>query len=76
MTLTVLAGVFLAAVRVWMAATAPDPSFLLDSYKAMAHVYMGGLLVSAWIRGHRWQWVLFWLLCAVEVGAVIVSKVF
>jgi hypothetical protein len=80
---TLLIAAILSAIRISMV-------FGLElgrgqgSFEAVAHVFMGGLAVAWWYqprtvyrryRAWNWQWWLFWLLCVVEVGSVIASKI-
>ena len=39
-----------------------------------AHLFMGGLVVAAWIKNYKWQWILFWLLCLLEIIVAIWIK--
>lgn len=66
----------LAASRIWIGYTVEPENFTwISAYKDVAHLFMGGLFVAAWIKGHRWQWTLFWIMNAVEVAVAVCSRV-
>jgi len=76
MRITILIGIILALIRIWMGFNIePDSFHWTQAYKDTAHLFMGGLLVSAWIASSRWKWVLFWSLNIVEVAVAIFSRV-
>jgi hypothetical protein len=45
-----------------------------DVYKDLAHIFMGGLGMSAFLLKDKILWGMFGLLCAVEVLAVIIRS--
>lgn len=47
---------------------------LLESYKDFAHIFIGGVGAAILIEGKFWQHLLFWSLCAVEVGVAVGSR--
>lgn len=57
-------GLVIAMIRVGMG---DSDNMWIDIYKAFAHIYIGGLLVAAWIQQKQWQWMMFFFLCALEV---------
>jgi len=73
--LVILFGVLLAIGRVWIGVTVPAEALtVVDVYKDVAHLFIGGLAVAWWLQRERWQWYLFWLLNAVEVGVAVLSR--
>lgn len=63
----------LATARVYIGMNfPPEPFSWVDAYKDLAHLFVGGLLVSA-ING-RGYWPTFWALCIVEVGVAVLSR--
>lgn len=77
----VMCVLFLVIARVVIAFTVePQHISLVGSYKAIAHLFMGGLAVSAWndnnALAHDVKWAAFWFLCLVEVASATVSRVF
>lgn len=65
----------LAIARVYLGMTEPPRSASWQgSYEALAHVFIGGLLVAA-INGRGWQWPVFWGLCLVEVSVAVVTRI-
>ena len=75
MKTTIVIGCLLGVARVWLGLNVEPEHFAwVQAYKDAAHLFMGGLFVSAWIKGHRWQWWLFWMLNAVEVAVAVFSR--
>lgn len=75
MKTTVVVAIVLAVVRVWIGFNVEPESFeLVQAYKDAAHLFMGGLTVAAWRDQQKWQWLLFWGLCALEVGVAVASR--
>jgi hypothetical protein len=71
----IAAALLLAIGRVWIGATiSPQPVRVDSIFKDVAHVFIGGLFVAAWIQRQRWQWVTFWALNAVEVAVAVWSR--
>lgn len=76
MKATIMFGVFLAVVRVWIGFTVePEPFAMTQAYKDTAHLFMGGLAVAAWRDRQAWQHVLFWGLCVLEVAVAVFSRI-
>jgi hypothetical protein len=66
----------LAVLRVYIGATTePESLSWVDVYKDVAHVYVGFLLALAWGRQDRKLWLLFWMMCVLEVMVAILSRV-
>lgn len=59
-----------AILRVFVPPSKPD---MVDVYKDIVHVFMGGLGLEAWRRKGIERW-LFWLLSAWEVAIAVVSR--
>lgn len=75
MKATMLVGLLLIVSRIWMGLNIePDPFHWVQAYKDVAHLFMGGLFVAWWVKRHRWQWWLFWVLNAVEVSVAVWSR--
>lgn len=65
----------LAVGRVYIGMTEPPrPLSWQGSYEALAHVFIGGLLVAA-VMGRGWQVPLFWGLVLVEVCVAVVTRI-
>jgi hypothetical protein len=63
-------------LRVYIGATTePESLSWVDVYKDVAHVYIGFLLALAWDRQDRELWLLFWMMCVLEVMVAILSRV-
>ncbi len=76
MKITLLFGLALIIVRVWIGFSVPLESItFVDLYKDVAHLFMGGLAVAWWLQRNRWQWWLFWALNAVEVVVAVWSRI-
>jgi hypothetical protein len=76
MKTTLLFGALLALARVWIGLNVEPESFhWVQAYKDTAHLFMGGLFVAAWRDRQRWQWKLFWGLCAIEVAVAVWSRI-
>lgn len=76
MKTTLAIGIALGGVRVWIGLNVkPDAFEWVQAYKAMAHLFVGGLAVAAWRDQRQWQLGLFWGLCILEVVVAIWSRV-
>ena len=74
-------GAVLAVVRIYIGyAVAPAEASAVGAYEAIAHVFMGGLLVAAWNSAGsiatNWRWQLFWALCVLEVVVAVLSRTY
>lgn len=75
MLLLWIVALALAIVRVYLGMYVEPESFTwVNAYKDMAHVFIGGLLVAAWLKKNRTLWFLFWALNIVEVTVAIWSR--
>ena len=72
--------------RIWLGFTEdPRPASIPGSFEALAHVYVGMLLMDAinnslqykkrnLLNPFFWQWYLFWGVCGIEVLVAITSR--
>lgn len=75
--LLLLVAAALGISRIWLGLTIPpEPASWMGVYKAIAHLFMGGLAVAAWQDDETtWMWPLFWVLCILEVAVAIFSRI-
>ena len=77
MKLFILVSAFvLAVLRVYIGyAVEPEAITYVDVYKDLAHVFMGGLLVSYLYSREKWQLILFIGMNVLEVVVAVWSRV-
>ena len=85
---TMLIAAIFAIARIWIGFNIEPDSFTwIAAYKDAAHLFMGGLTLSAWLAQPGswsslmfwkvklcWQWQVFWFLNVVEVITAILSR--
>lgn len=75
MKTVLVVGLLFAIGRVWLGVNVePDAFTWPAAYKAAAHLFVGGLAVSAWRDKQAWQLSLFWGLCGLEIAVAIWSR--
>lgn len=75
MKLAIAFGLLLAAIRIWIGFSVPPESFsLVQVFKDVAHLFMGGLFVAWYIQRQSWQFWLFWWLNILEVVVATLSR--
>jgi hypothetical protein len=68
-------GFVLVYLRIWIGINfEPEPFHLLQAYKDIAHVFIGGLGVAWYYSKEHWQWHLFWFMCGVEITTAIITR--
>lgn len=71
----IITAVVLALGRLYIGLNIPpEPMSFSDVYKDVAHLYMGGLFVTARMKNKKWLWSLFWGLGALEVVIAVLSR--
>lgn len=73
--MTCIVGTLLCILRVIIGCTIQPESFaLVQVFKDMAHLFMGGLCVALWIDQQKWKHILFWGMCVLEITVAVMSR--